>query len=59
MRKPFVITNWKINKNVDEALNFLDAILSQLPDSDRTEVGIAPQAFAIYPMVRSARKTDL
>lgn len=59
MRKPFVIANWKMNKNVDEALNFLDVILSRLPDSARTEVGIAPQAFAIYPMAQSARETDL
>lgn len=59
MRKPFVIANWKMNKNVDEALSFFNAILGELPDSSQTEVGIAPQAFAIYPMAQFARKTGL
>lgn len=59
MRKPFIIANWKMNKNVDEALNFLDDILGALPDSEKEDVGIAPQAFAIYPMMQLTRTIPL
>lgn len=59
MRKPFVVANWKMNKNVDEALSFLNFIIQDLPDPSQTEVGIAPQAFAIYPMTQLTKRTSL
>ncbi|MCI1925607.1 MAG: triose-phosphate isomerase [[Lactobacillus] timonensis] len=59
MRKPLIVANWKMNKNVDEALTFLHQILDELPDYDREEVGIAPQAFAIYPMMKAVSQTPL
>lgn len=59
MRKPFIVANWKMNKNVDEALAFLNQILAELPDARAEEVAIAPQAIAIYPMIEAARRTSL
>lgn len=59
MRKPLIVANWKMNKNVDEALAFLNDVLSELPTDDKEEVGIAPQAFAIYPMMKVVRQTPL
>lgn len=59
MRKPFVIANWKMNKNVDEALRFLSHVLARLPDEATADCGIAPQSFAIYPMLQLAQRTPL
>lgn len=59
MRKPFVIANWKMHKNVEESVDFLHKVLDKLPNSNNVDVGIAPQSFAIYPMIEAAQQTDL
>lgn len=48
-----------MNKNVDQAIDFLDQVLDQLPDEATEFVGIAPQAFAIYPMLQAAKRAPL
>ena len=32
MRKPFIAANWKMHKNVQESVEFVDAIKGKLPD---------------------------
>ncbi len=44
MRKPFIAANWKMHKNVQESVEFVDAIKGKLPDPQEVEVGIAAQA---------------
>lgn len=51
MRKPFIAANWKMHKNVQESVEFVDAIKGKLPDPQEIEVGIAAQAFALPSMV--------
>ena len=52
MRKPFIAANWKMHKNVAESVDFVNQIKGQLPDPAKVEVGIAPQAFALYSMAK-------
>lgn len=59
MRKPFIIANWKMHKNVEQSVAFLHKVLDQLPNSDHVDIGIAPQSFAIYPMIKVAEQTNL
>lgn len=39
MRKPFIAGNWKMNKTLDEAVEFVDA-LSNVPSADKVESAI-------------------
>lgn len=57
MRKPFIIANWKMNKNIHESVHFVEAIKNQLPDD--IEVGIAPQALSLFDMKQAAGDSKL
>ncbi len=59
MRKPFIAANWKMHKSVAESIKFVNAIKEKLPDPNKVEVGIAPQAFSLYPMKEAAGKSGL
>jgi len=59
MRKPFIAANWKMHKNVQESVEFVDAIKGKLPDPQEVEVGIAAQAFALPSMVHAADDSGL
>lgn len=59
MRKPFIVANWKMHKTVDESVKFVKAIRDQLPDPQEVEVGIAAQAFSLYPMAQVVGKSGL
>lgn len=43
MRKPFIVANWKMHKNVAESVAFVNQIKDKLPDPQKVEVGIAPR----------------
>ena len=57
MRKPFIIANWKMNKNVHESVAFVKAIKGKLP-ADK-EIGIAAQAVSLYNMKKVAASSNL
>ncbi|MCC4348680.1 triose-phosphate isomerase [Limosilactobacillus reuteri] len=57
MRKPFIIANWKMNKNVHESVAFVKAIKEKLP-ADK-EIGIAAQAVSLYNMKKVAGSSNL
>ena len=59
MRKPFIVANWKMHKNVQESVDFVNQIKSKLPDPNKMEVGIAAQAFALPSMVKAAGNSGL
>ncbi len=59
MRKPFIVANWKMHKNVKESVDFVNQIKSKLPDPNKMEVGIAAQAFALPSMVEAAGNSGL
>lgn len=57
MRKPFIVANWKMNKNVHESVAFVREIVDQLPKT--VEVGIAAQAVSLYNMKQATRGSSL
>ena len=57
MRKPFIIANWKMNKNVHESVEFVKAIKEKLPANK--EIGIAAQAVSLYNMKKVAGSSNL
>lgn len=59
MRKPFIAANWKMHKNVQESVAFVNAIKNKLPKPEEVEVGIAAQAFSLPSMVQAAGKSGL
>lgn len=57
MRKPFIAANWKMHKNVQESVEFVQKIKGRLPEE--VEVGIAAQAFSLPSMVQAAAGSEL
>ena len=57
MRKPFIIANWKMNKNVHESVEFAKAIQDAVPVNG--EVGIAAQALSLYSMKEAIGNSPL
>lgn len=47
MRKPIIAGNWKMNKTVDEAIAFVNAVKDQLPSSDVVESVVAAPALLL------------
>lgn len=57
MRRPFIIANWKMNKNIHESVDFVKAIKNQLPANE--DVGIAAQALSLFDMKEAAGNSNL
>lgn len=57
MRKPFIIANWKMNKDVHESMQFVNEIKDKLPAGE--EIGIAAQAVALCNMKQVAGNSPL
>lgn len=58
MRVPFIVGNWKTNKQADEVHHFLGAIEGKLPSTDKIEVGIAAQDIFLHEMVIAAEAAE-
>lgn len=58
-RTPFIAGNWKMNKNPQEALAFVEAVASKLPASDKIEAGIAVPALNLTTVIEAAKGTNL
>src|SRR6201985_3126527 len=54
-RTPFIAGNWKMNKTVAEAEEFIAALLPRVSSVEGVEVGICPSFLALGPMVDSTR----
>ncbi|MCF7927386.1 MAG: triose-phosphate isomerase [Candidatus Izimaplasma sp.] len=52
MRKPIIAGNWKMNKNRDEALQFVYAINKEVPESELVESVICAQAPVLRDLVK-------
>ena len=51
MRKPIIAGNWKMNKNYDEALEFIKAVADKVPSSDKVETAICAPALYLRSLV--------
>jgi triosephosphate isomerase (TIM) len=54
-RTPLIAGNWKMNKTVAEAEDFIQALLPRVSTADNVEVAICPPFTALTPMVDSTR----
>jgi triosephosphate isomerase (TIM) len=54
-RTPLVAGNWKMHKTVEEAEQFIAALLPRVSSVERTDVAICPTFTALAAMVDSAR----
>ncbi len=59
MRSPIVAGNWKMNKTVEEAVDFVNQIKNHLPSPDVQETVLAAPTIALVPMVQAAAGTPL
>lgn len=51
MRKPIIAGNWKMNKNYDEAVEFIKAVADKVPSSDKVETAICAPALYLRSLV--------
>ncbi len=54
-RVPYVAANWKMNKTVAEAEEYIQTLLPEVSDAEGVEVAICPPFTALAAMVDSAR----
>lgn len=59
MRTPIVAGNWKMNKTVDEAVDFVNQIKDNLPDPKIQETVLAAPTIDLVPMIDAAKNTFL
>lgn len=59
MRKPFIVANWKMHKNIEESVTFINQIKDYLPSAVDEEVGIAAQAVALSSMNQMVQGANL
>ncbi len=52
MRKKIIAGNWKMNKNYDDALKFIYAVVNELPDQDLVDSVICAQAPVLRGLVK-------
>ncbi len=59
MRVPIIAGNWKLHKNPEETVAFVNAVKSALPDVDRVESVIAAPAVDLQALCQTAKGTKL
>lgn len=50
MKRLWIIANWKSNKTLEDALQWLDHVGPQLPQNDQLKVVVCPQMFQVEQM---------
>jgi triosephosphate isomerase len=55
MSRPLIAGNWKMNKTIAEAEEFIQALLPRVSAAEGVDVGICPSYLALEAMVDSAR----
>lgn len=59
MRVPIIAGNWKMHKDVQEAVSFIEKVKNQLPPADQLETAIAAPTLCLVPMVKAAKESPL
>lgn len=58
-RTKFILANWKMNKNSNETIDFLNALNNNLPPTKQLQVGIAAQNVYLEKMVNYVRSNNI
>jgi triosephosphate isomerase len=59
MRTPFLAANWKMHKDVAEAVRYLKEFRSLVKDIDDVEIVVAPPFTAVYAAAEAARNSNV
>ncbi|MBQ0138562.1 MAG: triose-phosphate isomerase [Kurthia sp.] len=59
MRKPIIAGNWKMYKTLSQAVQFVENVKTQLPDSNKVDAVICAPAIFLPSLVEAAKGTDL
>ncbi|MCF6515701.1 triose-phosphate isomerase [Lactobacillus sp. S2-2] len=59
MRIPFIAGNWKMNLSLEDALDFIDSIKKDLPDSNVTETAIAASPLFLQSIIDHKKDSQL
>ncbi len=57
-RKILIAANWKMNKSIEEAINFIDSVKEDIKDTDK-EILICPAFTAIHALVKRCENTNI
>jgi len=59
MRKPIIAGNWKLNKTINLAVDFVDELQSLVADEDEVKIVVAPVFTALSAVAVALRKTRI
>ncbi|MFC0559361.1 triose-phosphate isomerase [Halalkalibacter alkalisediminis] len=59
MRKPIIAGNWKMNKTLGEAKQFVDAVKTTIPANSEVDAVVCAPALFLESLVSTAEGTDL
>ncbi|OLO38162.1 triose-phosphate isomerase [Alkalihalophilus pseudofirmus] len=59
MRKPIIAGNWKMNKTMGEALQFVDQVKGNVPSSEQVDSVVCAPALFLDALVKSVEGTEL
>lgn len=59
MRRPFIAANWKMNKTIPEARDFMDAFIPSVAGIDDRDIVIAPPFTALHSVAGLIRNTNI
>ncbi|MDE5414118.1 triose-phosphate isomerase [Alkalihalobacterium chitinilyticum] len=59
MRKPIIAGNWKMNKTLGEALQFVDQVKGAVPTSEQVDSVVCSPALFLDALVKSVEGTEL
>lgn len=59
MRRPFIAANWKMNKTIPEAMDFLHAFLPAVASVDDADVVIAPPFTSLFAVAEKVAGTNV
>ncbi len=59
MRKRIIAGNWKMNKNANEAVDFVESVKHEVPFSEKVEAVICPPTLYITPLLAGTMNTGL
>lgn len=59
MRKPIIAGNWKMQKTMSEAIQFLDEVKAQIPSTEEVDSVICAPALFLEKLVEGSTNTDV
>ncbi|WP_209124988.1 triose-phosphate isomerase [Alkalihalobacillus sp. BA299] len=59
MRKPIIAGNWKMNKTLGEAVEFVDQVKGNVPSNEQVDAVVCAPALFLDALVKSVEGTDL